>query len=207
MARRFEAPYPFTFDTSSRAGSPTVVERGRNDLGTRDIYLQSHRTNPSSASIISAFGMDAGPPVDDRGRAITGRSELHIDASFDYLNTFFYAGAVYNNVLTEATANLYVEEFDPSGNFVRGIERSELVILRQGGFWISYSDEWAPRLSEAVFVTPISMRTFTQNRFQYRVWVDLRSQIRAAGWGFGGSGAIAQATLRLRSVTTWFDAA
>jgi hypothetical protein len=207
MALTFETPYPFTFDTSSQSGNPTVVNRGRPDLGTRDIFLQSHPSNPSTASIVSAFGMDAGAPVDNRGRPITGRSQLLVDADFDYLNTFFYAGAVFNTVLTEATVNLYVEEFDPSGNFVRGIDVAEVVILRQGGWWLHYSNEWSPALSSAVFVIPASNLIFTQNRFQYRVWVDLRSQVRAAGWGFGGSGAIAQATLRLRRVTTWFVAA
>ena len=93
---QFHYPYPFTWDpTPLQQGSPTVVNRGRNEIGSRDFFLSGNRTQPSSASIMSSFGMDIGVPSDASGRPLSGGPlRLLATPTFDY-EGFFYTGGVF----------------------------------------------------------------------------------------------------------------
>src|SRR4051794_40141271 len=136
----FRPPYQFTFDPpAAQEGSPTVINRGRAGVGERAFFLQSNSSHPSSASILSSFGMMVGPPVDSRGRAIRGRSELAVTPFLDF-GTFFYSGGTFASALTSSSVSIFVEEFDSVGRFTRGINGPELVIFREDPWWFSGSD-------------------------------------------------------------------
>jgi hypothetical protein len=200
MGGQFRYPYPFTWDpTPLQQGGPTVVNRGRNELGSRDFFLSSHRTQPSSASLMSSFGMDLGVPRSDSGAALTGRLRLLATPYFDY-DGFFYTGGVFASALTSAAVQMYLEESDARGNFVRGIDGPRFEILRQDPPWFSGSATYTPHASNWVIPSGAS-DILVRSGFQYRLWVDLVGEVRAAGYGgFGGSGAISQCVIRVWSV-------
>ena len=200
MSGQFRYPYAFTFDpTPMQRGSPTIVNRGRNELGSRDFYLESHRTQPSSASIMSSFGMDLGVPSNDAGRPLTGPLRLVATPYFDY-EGFFYTGGVFASALTSAAVQMFLEESDAAGNFVRGISGPRFQILREDPSWFSGGATYTPHARNWV-IPSLPSQISVRADFQYRLWVDLVGAIRAAGWGgFGGSGAICQIVIRLWSV-------
>lgn len=192
----FAYPYSFTWDpTPLQQGNPTISNRGRNELGSRDFFLASHRTQSSSARIISSFGMDLGVPCDLSGRPVSGPLHFGATPNFDYTG-YFYTGGVFASALTSAAVQIYLEESDERGNFVRGIDGQRFEIQRENPSWISGSAIHTPHGQHAVVAgeTEITVRA----GFQYRLWVDLVGEIRAAGWGgFGGSGSICQIVIRL----------
>jgi hypothetical protein len=200
MAGQFRYPYPFTWDpTPLQQGSPTIVNRGRNELGSRDFFLSSHRTQASSASIMSSFGMDLGVPSDDAGRLLTGPLRLLATPYFDY-EGFFYSGGVFASALTSAAVQMYLEESDPRGNFVRGIDGPRFQILREDPAWFSGSATYTPHARNWV-IPSLPSQIGVRANFQYRLWIDLVGEIRAAGYGsFGGSGSVCQIVIRLWSV-------
>lgn len=204
----FTYPYPFTYDPPAiQSGGPTVINRGNNATGLRSFYLQSNSSRPSSALMLTSFGMDAGVPRDGRNRRFTTDSELVIEPTISY-STFFYSGGVFASALTSATVKIYVEETDRRGNFIRGIEGSEYEILREDPWWFSGGRSWNPSGREITVVTniaPIDRRIIVHWGYSYRVFIDVYGEIRAAGYGgLGGSGAIAQVSLTLNQVDMLF---
>jgi hypothetical protein len=200
MSGQFRYPYPWTWDPDAlQQGSPTIVNRGRNELGSRDFFLQSHRTQPSSASIISSFGMDLGVPSDNAGRPLTGALRLLATPYFDY-EGFFYSGGVFASALTSAAVQMYLEESDARGNFVRGIDGPRFQILREDPPWFSGSATWTPHARNWV-IPSLPSQIGVRANFSYRLWVDLVGEIRAAGYGgFGGSGSVCQIVIRVWNV-------
>ncbi len=152
---QFRYPYPFTWDpTPLQQGSPTVINRGRNELGSRDIWLSSNRTQPSSASTMSSFGMDLGVPTDDSGRPFTsGPLRLTASPEFDF-EGYFYTGGVFASALTSAAIQMYLEESDARGNFVRGIDGPRFQILREDPSWFSGSATFTPHRPASVDPEP-----------------------------------------------------
>ena len=195
----FERPYPFTFDpTPLQQGSPTINNRGMNALGSRDFFLSSNRTQSSSASIMSSFGMDVGTPCADSGRPVSGPLMFMATPNFDF-DGWFYTGGVFASALTSAAVQIFIEESDAGGNFVRGIDGPRFQILRQNPSWISGSSIDTPHGLHTVI--PGETAIVVGAGFQYRLWVDLVGEIRAAGWGgFGGSGAVCQIVIRVWNV-------
>jgi len=205
----FRPPYPFTYDPPiAQSGNPIIVNRGRNETGWRDFFLQSNSSNPSSALILTSFGMDAGVPRDSRNRLLTRNGELHISPIISY-STFFYSGGVFASALTSAVIKIYVEESDLRGNFVQGIDGTENVILREDPWWFSGSRIWSPSVSGLTITTeiaPVDRRIHVSPNHSYRVFIDLYGEIRAAGYGgLGGSGSIAQVALQVREVEIFFS--
>src|SRR6188472_1856647 len=200
MGGQFRYPYPFTWDpTPLQQGSPTINNRGRNELGSRDFYLASNRTQPSSASIMSSFGMDLGFPSDNSGRPLSGPLRLLASPTFDF-EGWFYTGGVFASALTSAAVQMYLEESDSRGNFVRGIDGPRFQILREEPSWFSGSAILTPHQRNWTIPSLPSQITVRAG-FQYRLWVDLVGEIRAAGYGgFGGSSAICQIVIRMWSV-------
>jgi hypothetical protein len=200
MGGQFRFPYPFTWDpTPLQQGSPTINNRGLNELGSRDFYLASHRTQPSSASIMSSFGMDLGFPSDNSGRPLSGPLRLLASPTFDF-EGWFYTGGVFASALTSAAVQIYLEESDSRGNFVRGIDGPRFQILREEPSWFSGSAIATPHGRNAV-IASLPSEIGVRAGFQYRLWVDLVGEIRAAGYGgFGGSSSICQIVIRVWNV-------
>ena len=198
------APYPLTWDpTPAATGGATVVNRGRNDLGTRDFFLSSARNNPSSATLLTSFGVDAGHPQDSGWGHVSNGSQLVVQPIVSVLNTFFYTGGVFNSALTSAKIAIYVEEFDSRGNFRRGVTTRERSIERQNPWWFSGNATTNPSTFHETILQTDPVRV-TLGNF-YRVWVDVTAEISAAGYGgVGGSGAIAQATVRVEEIEVFF---
>ena len=206
MSGQFRYPYPFTWDpTPLQQGSPTIVNRGRNEIGSRDFFLSSNRTQPSSASIVSSFGMDLGIPRDDSGRPLSGGPlRLLATPTFDFTG-FFYTGGVFASALTSAAVQMYLEEFDAHGNFMRGIDGPRFQILREDPWWFTGSATYTPNARSWV-IPSLPSDIAVRAGFQYRLWVDLVGEIRAAGYGgFGGSGSICQIVIRLWTVDWGFE--
>ena len=118
---------------------------------------------------------------------------------FDF-SSFFYAGGTFAGELTSAIVKVYVEESDAAGNFVRAMESPEIVLLREdfGWFAASTSSPSAHNLSFPDGEVPLFD---VQPNFQYRVFLDLHGEVRAAGYQWwGGSGAIAQVQLTVNGI-------
>jgi hypothetical protein len=200
----FRFPYPLTFDPSpASTGGPTVVNRGRNDLGTRDFFLSSAPRNRSSATLLSSFGVDAGNPRNTGFGNPHEGSVLSIAPTFDVLNTFFFSSGTFASSLTSAKISIFAEEFDPSGRFTRGISGDDFTIVDENPSWFSGSLTRDPAFFG--FIIPIGRPIRVHLGFFYRAWVDVTAQISAAGFGgIGGSSALAQATVRVHEIEVHF---
>jgi hypothetical protein len=196
----FTRPYPLTWDPPAAvAGGPTVINRGSNDRGTRDFFLSSARNNPSQASLLTSFGVDAGRPRNTGWGPVGDPCELSVQPQFDVLGTFFYSSGSFASARTAASIAVYVEEFDASGAFVGGIDGQNFTILDQNPWWLSGSQTWSPAFFG--FVIPRLDPIRAHLGHSYRAWVDVHAEISAAGWGgIGGSGSIAQATVRMSQI-------
>lgn len=205
----FRPPYPFTYDPPiAQSGNPITVNRGRNETGWRDFFLQGNSSHPSSALILTSFGMDAGVPRDSRNRLFTQDGILNVQPVVSY-TTFFYSSGVFASALTSSVVKVYVEESDPRGNFVRGMDSTEHLILRQDPWWFSGSQTWSPSVAGLTLTPesrPVDRTIHVRRDHSYRVFIDLYGEIRAAGFGgFGGSGSIAQVAMRVNEVETTFS--
>src|SRR6185369_10040308 len=100
---------PFgAYGESAQGGSPTVVDRSRQDRGLLDFFLQTNPDHPSSARLLTSVWFDAGIPGDGR-RRFTVPSQLAVAPLFDF-SSFFYAGGTFAGELTSAIVKVYVEE-------------------------------------------------------------------------------------------------
>lgn len=195
----FRAPYPFQWGTIAQSGSPRVVDRSRPDIGSLDFFLQSNASNPSSAHLITSYGMDLGTAPAAR--------QIFVAPTFDF-STFFYSGGTFAGALTAARIAIYVEEFDGSGSYVGAIGGPSMTILREDPAWWSGSRTWSPGLRSAALLSDTDVRMNARAGMSYRVFVDLHGEIRAAGYGgIGGSASIAQCFVRLRLVDAGFGSA
>ena len=127
----FAFPYPFTFDPPAMsAGGPRVINRGWNDRGTRDFHLASNQQAPSSARLLTSFGMDAGAAPRD--------SVLSVQPVVDY-SAYFYSGGVFASALTSGVVEVFVEDVRCVASFPSGFVRlaphhcagGPLVVLRE----------------------------------------------------------------------------
>jgi hypothetical protein len=196
----FTHPYDFTWDpTPAASGGPTVINRGSNDAGTRDFFLSSARNNPSRASLLTSFGVWAGNPRNTGFGPVGDPCELSVQPSFDVLGTFFYSSGAFASALTSASVAIFVEEFDASGTFTRGIDGQCFTILDEDPWWLSGSRTWSPAFFGEVI--PIETPIRAHLGFSYRAWVDVHADISAAGYGgVGGSASIAQADVRVSEI-------
>lgn len=194
----FSPPYPFRWGSIAQSGSPRVVDRSRPAGGTLDFFLQSNAGNPSSAHLITSYGMDIGTARAAR--------EIVVAPTFDF-DTFFYSGGTFASALTAARIAVYVEEYDGRGNFERAIDGPSMTILREDPAWWSGSRTWDPNLREAALVSPLpGVRMMARAGAFYRAFIDLHGEIRAAGFGgIGGSASIAQCQVHLRLVDAGFS--
>jgi hypothetical protein len=196
----------FSFLASDSSGSPALVNRGRNDgtVATLDVFLQTNAGAPSSASIVASVGCNAGTPRDESGRALTGRIELVPSPSFDFVD-FWFASGVFASSRTFAEVRTFVEEFDASGRFVRGVDGTGFTLFREDAWWFSGSTSDSDAGDSWVIPVTDDRRIFATAGFSYRVWVDLRADVRGLGYGgVGGSAAIAQARVTLREIEFFF---
>ena len=132
----FTAPYPLTYDPSpAQSGNPTIT-RGRGpEIGQLHFDLSSNQSQPSSAHVLSSFGMEVGTPRDViTQRIIVGASELNVDP-LSTIRGFFYTGGAFASALTSAKIAVYVEEYDAQGRIVRSIDGPEVEILRTPDFY------------------------------------------------------------------------
>jgi hypothetical protein len=182
--------FQWAFDPSvEQSGAPIVVPRSDQARGRLDFFLQSNQDHGSAAHLLTSGGADIMAPA-----TLRGANQLIVTPTFNY-SAFFYAGGVFRSALTGAYLELYVEEFDTAGNFVRGIDIGHFDIGHWDGWWLSGSRTWGAGGNSWV-IPQNGIVTVTQG-FLYRVWLDLHGDIRADGWGlFGGSGAISQAQVR-----------
>jgi hypothetical protein len=143
--------------------------------------------------------MDLGVPSDDAGRPLSGPLRLLASPNFDY-EGYFYTGGVFASALTSAALQMYLEESDAGGNFVRGIDGPRFQILREDPAWFSGSATYWPHGRNSL-ITSLPSEVGVRAGFQYRLWVDLVGDIRAAGYGgFGGSGSVCQIVIRVWNV-------
>jgi len=182
--------FQWAFDPSvEQAGAPIVVPRSDQARGRLDFFLQSNQDHGSAAHLLTSGGADIVAPA-----TLRGANRLNVAPTFNY-SAFFYAGGVFHSALTGAYLELYVEEFDTAGNFVRGIDIGHFEIGYWDGWWLSGSRTWGAGGNS--WVIPQNGTVAVTQGFLYRVWLDLHGDIRADGWGvFGGSGAISQAQVR-----------
>ena len=195
----FRPPYPFRWGSIAQSGSPRVVDRSRPDIGSLDFFLQSNSGNPSSAHLITSYGMDLGTARAAR--------EIFVVPTFDF-STFFYTSGIFAGALTAARMAVYVEEYDGSGSFQRAIDGPSMTILREDPAWWSGSRTSTPSLRDAGLESAPGERMIARAGAFYRAFVDLHGEIRAAGYGgVGGSSSIAQCLVRLRLVDAGFGSA
>lgn len=192
----FRPPYPLLWDSPiAQQGSPGIGSHGiYNPTGRLYFGMSTNLSNPSSAFLIHSFGMDAGVP----SRA--GLS-LVITPLVDY-SGFFYSQGTFASALTSAIIKVYIEESDERNNFVRGIDGTPHVILRQDPAWFYGSQTWTPVERG---ITPSQPAIPVQANHSYRVFIDLHGEIRAAGYGgFGGSYSHADCQVRVIEVDVDF---
>lgn len=194
----FRPPYPFSWGSIAQSGNPRVIDRSRPAGGTLDFFLNSNAGNPSSAHLITSYGMDIGTARAAR--------EILVAPTFDF-ETYFYSGGTFAGALTAARIAVYIEEYDGRGSFVRAIDGPSMTILREDPAWWNGSSSWAPHASEAGLLFPApGDRIIARAGSFYRVFIDLHGEIRAAGFGgIGGSASIAQCRVELRLVDAGFS--
>ena len=187
----FTPPYPLTWESPiTQSGSPSIGVHG--SVNGRRLFfgMSTNGTKPSSAFLITSFGMDAGAPT-------RAGLRLLIDTTLDFTG-FFYSSGSFASALTSAVVKLYVEESDPAGNFLRGMNVGEMIIRRENPAWWYGSQSWPESGRE--FAIPFSPLATVRNN-NYRVYVDLYGEIRAAGYGgLGGSYAHADCSVNVRQV-------
>lgn len=196
----FRRPYPFTFDPAAvTSGAPIVINRGVPSIATRDFVLESNRSGPSSAELVTSFGADAGVAHDIWNMPGTAATQLSVVATFDFDSVIFASG-VFASARAVGWTNIFVEEFASArGPFLRAWQSPDQVIRRVDEWFFSGHDDHSD--GGASFVHPFTIPV-TPGHF-YRAWFDVHGSMRAAGWGgIGGSGARLQlvATLRLLDV-------
>jgi len=188
-------PFPF------QSGSPRVSIRGRPDLGTLSFFLETNRTAPSETSVLTSLGMVVGFPRLESGAPIAGPSELVVSPLFDF-SGFFWFGGSSAWAMTSSSVQVFVEEFGGDGSF-RSFIQGTLPILHEDAYWVAGSREFAP--AGRGRSTPVDQRIFARPDASYVVWLDLLGGVRGAGFGFGGSGAIAQMFVMLPRVDVRFS--
>jgi hypothetical protein len=194
---QFRPPFALAFNPPVvTGGSPTVVNRGLS------FTLASNGTAPSSANLLSSVGVNVGIPRDFDGRALTAPSQLNLDISYN-TRGFAFSNGLFNSALTSLVVNTFVEEFNPDGSFVRGFNSGESVMHRREPWYFSGSDRWP--LDENDFVVPQFGLITAQPRHFYRVFLDVHGEIRAAGFGFGGSGAVLSVNVSVNFMNIWFS--
>ena len=204
----FTPPYPLFFNPAiAQFGSPGITDHP--DFppgGSWFIHLNSNASVPSSASVLRSFGVQS-QPVDDRGRLLTRPSQLSITTSINIRSPFFLTSGVFASARTSAAFRYFIEEFDASFNFVRGVSMpGEIVVVRQDSWWFSGSSTFSPVSAGPGWTIPNPLPGVLTARpnFFYRVWVDLLADIGALGFGFGGSGAVAQVAWNIEFIDVFF---
>src|SRR5947199_8108273 len=118
----FRPPYELFFNPPiAQSGSPGITDRPDSPPGGGwFVHLASNSSGPSSASVLRSFGVQL-QPVDDRGRLLTRPSQLSLVTSINVRNPLFFSTGVFASARTAAVFRFFVEEFDASFNFVRGV--------------------------------------------------------------------------------------
>jgi hypothetical protein len=198
----FTPPYAFTFDPpATTSGRPTVINRGFAPRGFRDFVLQSDHDRPSTADLITSFGVDAGVAGDIWNMPGVPAERLAVTAWFDFGSLIFADGVLASAAAGDWTS-IYAEEFDrPGGRFLGSRQSPDNVFRREDHWYVSGNDEWPDALTSAVqsWEMPIVHGHF------YRVWFDVHGSLHAAGWGgIGGSGARVQLFVHLNMLDVFF---
>lgn len=177
-------------------GSPTVELREmlsppldpNRGLGFR---LLSDRRAPSSAQVLTSFGMDAGvagPPFEQP-------TLLGVVTTFTFSGLFVSTGFI-GSAAVATWMKVYVEEFR-DGGYIGAVAGSRSIIVERSHWYAGGADVNQPASERRVvgFSTPVREGSF------YRVWVDMEGSISADGFGgFGGSGATNVFTASVDSV-------
>jgi hypothetical protein len=176
-------------------GLPTIVERlpGEPDppepnIGRLGFLIRSNPSHPSRCSILMSMGVGIGASIEHSGSPSTTPGTLTASASL-VVNCQCHTSGVFANAAARVWAKLYVEEFDPTGTFVRAIVGQPAFVAQQGAFYVFGPGD--TRNYNGTSGNP-SITVASKPGFTYLVWVDLEGFIESAGFGgLGGSQASA----------------
>jgi hypothetical protein len=191
--------FEWSFDPpAATTGSPIVTRRSVPSANRLDFFLETNRTSPSSAQLLTSLGVSL-PPARRDGNMV-------VQPTGDF-STFFFSSGVFASALTSGIVRIFVEEFDGAGNFLRGIDGASQVLAHHDVWWFSGSQSTSPAaVDQLIALPPIDLRIPVRRGNRYRVWVDLHGAVRGAGFGgIGGSGAISQVFLHLDELEILLD--
>jgi hypothetical protein len=134
---RDATPYPFRFEPLLAEGAATLIPpdgggfEGPEDPLSGRLLRCNFGLNPISRFYgTRAFGMDAGVPRTEAHVPFTGAGVLGISTNFIYDFRLFVTHDIFSFFLyCDATLRIYVEEFDPSFNFIRATVPVQLNVV------------------------------------------------------------------------------
>lgn len=189
-------------------GLPTLVERlpGQPDppepnSGGLGFLIRSSADRPSRCSILMSVGASIGAPIEHSGSPSTSSGTLTATTLLA-VNCRCHTSGVFASAAASVWAKLFVEEFDPSGSFIRGVAGQRAFVAQQGAFFFFGPGDTRDyrRIAEAPSIT-----VATRPGFTYIVWVDLEGFIEAAGFGgLGGSQASANVVASIQEISVCF---
>lgn len=196
-------PFALSFQPApSLLGSPVFADRTDPTRCKLAFSLTSNPSGPSSAMVLRSIGLDLGVPRDARNLPLRTRSPLSVAPRFDF-DSFFFTRSVFGSALVSASLHTFIVEFDTAGRLTQSFELGQSTVLRDDRFRFFGSDGFSP--GGHGFVVLSALGATAAPGFFHRAWLDLRGEIRAAGFGgIGGSASIAQVFVRFLDVSWSF---